>query len=66
MYKMYNSKAIQLLINVKTYLNRCDNEVLKYPPESNQLVVELGLRVSNRTTWLSSVPLLTAIQMRGY
>lgn len=32
----------------------------------NQEQVALGLTVSNFTTWLSSEPLLTATQMRGY
>lgn len=35
------------------------------PASVNQEEVELGLMVPNRTTWLSSVPLLTATQIRG-
>lgn len=35
------------------------------PASVNQEEVELGLMVPNRTTWLSSLPLLTATQIRG-
>lgn len=35
------------------------------PASVNHEEVELGLTVPNLTTWLSSVPLLTATQMRG-
>lgn len=48
-------------------LHRTKEAASAFKPASvNQEEVVLGFTVPKRTTWLSSVPLLTATQIRGY
>lgn len=61
---MRNIKFITYKFSVSIGLTKSINN---HKPDSvNHEEVEFGLTVSNRTTWLKSLPLLTPTQTSGY